>query len=156
MSNGFHRLILWGMAAVAAMAFSAGTVFAASLPGLLHPLPNPPGAPQTDTFLVTIPHHNVVPTRAIFTFHNHSGGRSTETSTLKKLNKYQYEATWRASTQGHVRIRVYSPKNQLVAEGRYPVVKSKTNPVGRVVIGAVFIGVSLWFWWRQQRYARQR
>lgn len=134
-----------------AVFMAESAVFAASLPGTLHPLPNPPGAPQTDTFLVTIPHHQVIPTRAVFHFRGNPGEHSTTESGLKKLNRYQYEATWHARSTGHVTVRILSNKNQLIAQGRYRVTKSKASPVGRILIGAVFIGISLWFWWRQQR-----
>lgn len=139
-----------------AVLMAESPVLAASLPGTLHPLPNPPGAPRTDTFLVTIPHRQVIPTRAVFRFRGKPGEQSTTQSGLKKLNRYQYVATWNARSTGHLSVRILSNQNQLVAQGQYRVAKSKASPVGRILIGVVFIGVSLWFWWRQQRTLKRR
>ncbi len=155
MSKRLHRLVLGLALLIMASLLLAPPALAAKLPGSVHPLPNPPGAPQTDTFLITIPHHNVVPMRAVFTFRDQGGSHSTQTSSLKKLDKYQYEALWRATAQGQVRVRVYAAQNRLIASGAYRVGPSKENPIGRVLVGALFIGGSLWFWWRQQRYSRR-
>lgn len=155
MSNAIHRAILGVVGVIGAVVLTTTAAFAASLPGRLHALPNPPGAPQHDTFLVTVPHHQVVPNQAVFTFTG-AGQHSTTKESFKKLNQYQWETVWVGKQQGHLAVRVYSTQHQLIAQAHYRVDKARNNPVGRVVIGALFIGVSLWFWYRQQRQFRRR
>jgi len=127
---------------------------AAALPGKVTALPNPPGAPQRDVFLITLPKSHEVPERAIFHFTGTNHTHITTTESFRKLNQYQYETLWAAPSIGHVSLQVYTKNNQLVARATFPVSKAKTNVVGRVVLGAVFIGASLWFWYRQQRFYR--
>lgn len=150
---------IWASALVAAACFATVAVptvaSASQYPASIHALPNPPGAPGNDTFLVTVPHHRVVPVRAVFRFTNRSGQGSTNSLPFKKLNQYQWMTVYRAGTEGRLTVDVYSAQHQLLAAASYPVAKSKNSPVGRLVIGALFIGISLWFWWRQQRFYRR-
>lgn len=131
-------------------------VRAAALPGKITALPNPPGAPERDVFLITFAHPRAVPTSAVFHFSGKKHTHVTARESLRKLNTYQYEALWAAPTQGSVTVDVYAKDSQLLASAGFPVGKAKTNVLGRVVLGAIFIGASLWFWWRQQRFYRSR
>lgn len=132
------------------------TVYAATLPGKITALPNPPGAPQRDVFLVTFAKVHKVPSVAVFHFESKKHQHITAKESLRKLNTYQYETYWAAPSQGHVDVAVYTASKQLVAQSHLPVEKAKQNVFGRVALGAVFIGASLWFWWRQQRFYRSR
>ena len=154
MSGHFHDLGIKCAMAVVVVALTTGTSLASSLPGMIKAIPNPPGAPQQNAFIITIPHPHVVPTTAIFDFVSKSKVRTTISEPLTHPDKYQYQAYWKASQQGHVSITVYDAKHQLVAEENYPVTKSTYNPAGRIIVGALFIGASLWFWRRQQRLVR--
>lgn len=129
--------------------------YAAALPGRITALPNPPGAPQRDVFLITFAKAHAVPARVVFHFKGGHHKNLTVTEPLKKLYAKQYETLWAAPSIGHLNIQVFSSHNQLLAQAVFPVAKAKTNVIGRILIGAIFIGVSLWFWWRQQRFYRQ-
>ncbi|NMP21047.1 hypothetical protein [Sulfobacillus harzensis] len=142
------------MAGVAWLAIPSITQ-AATLPGKLMALPNPPGAPQLDAFVVTLPHSHEVPARAVFTFTG-QGHHTQATARFKKLNQYQYRAYWRAANQGTVRVQAYTAGNHLVAAASFPVTKAHTNVVGRVILGVVLVGGSLWLWYRQQKMFRPR
>ena len=135
------------------VAWAKGAPMAADVK--LRALPDPPAAPHPDTFLVTVAHGGFVPQKAVFDFKSAAGQTSTNTETFQKLNHYQYQATWRAPQVGHVTVHVYGKGHALLAEGSYPVKKAHASAGGRIVIGAVFIGASLWFWRRQQRYYRR-
>jgi hypothetical protein len=155
-SKWYGRLA--GLAVLAGVVLTGvpAAVQAAQYPAIIHALPNPPGAPENDTFLVTVPHHRVVPDHAVFHFISSTGQRSTSTEPLKKLNQYQWETVYHANSQGRLSVDIYAAHQKLIAAASYPVGKSKNSPVGRIVIGALFIGVSLWFWWRQQRLFGRR
>lgn len=147
--------LILGIAGGALFTQSAPT-YAQAMLGRITALPNPPGAPQRDVFLVTFPHsHHQVPTRAVFHFRKAGGSAVAITEPVRKVNTYQYETQWAASSLGQVSLEIYTADNQLVAEAHYPVTQARTNVVGRVAVGALFIGASLWFWWRQQRFYRQ-
>lgn len=148
------------LAGLTAAAFFLGVgvpaaAMAAHSPANIHALPDPPGAPETDTFLVTVPHHQAVPSRAVFRFTSLAGHQTTVTEPFKKLNQYQWETIFAAKSEGHLTLDVYTAGGHLIAKDSYPVSRSKNNPFGRIVIGALFIGVSLWFWRRQQKFYRR-
>lgn len=158
MQNSWTRLISATVAAAGAALFTIGMpapAQAQTLPGKVTALPNPPGAPQRDVFLITLPHSRAVPARAVFQLTETNHGRITATATFKKLNHYQYETYWAVPAEGHLRFQAYTADNHLVAEAQFPVTRAKTNVVGRLLLGAVFIGASLWLWWRQQRFYRR-
>ena len=140
--------IFVGSAAVPAVALAAPTPFIAKL----NAVPNPPGAPQPDTFLITVPHSRKAPQHVVFRFTNQSGQTTTTSEPLKKLNKYQYQVIWPAKERGHVRVQVYTANRQLMVQANYPVAKAKVNVTGRVLVGAMFIGAAVWMWWRQRRW----
>lgn len=130
---------------------------AASLPGSITPLPNPPGAPERDVFLVTLPHSHAVPYLARFTFTDSQHQRVTATAGFRKMNNpYQYETAWSVPKVGHLEVQAYTRHHHLLAEGNFHVTKAHTSVVGRVGIGALFIGGSLWLWYRQQRFYRRK
>lgn len=166
MSNWIRRIFV-GMVVSAVFVMSlTGAVMGASppatllaanlLPGKVTALPNPPAYPEHDVFLVTLVHAPKVPVVAVIHFVSATGQRSTSTNAFKKVNRYQYETVWSATSSGHVQFLAYAARHQLVAEASYPVRKGHANVAGRVFIGALFIGGSLWFWWRQQRFSRSR
>lgn len=131
--------------------------YAATLPGHITALPNPPGAPQRDIFLITLPHPAMVP-RDVTVRLRASDGKLTETHLAVKTipnDKRQYEADWLATQTGHAQVSVYTNSHQLLAQATYKVARAKPHVFGRVIVGALFIGASLWFWWRQQRMVRQ-
>ncbi len=155
MSAGLlHRLAAIGATTGLVIALAAGTGMAAALPGMVKAIPDPPGAPQLNEFLVTLPHPHATPTRVVFRFTSQSGVTTSVAEPLKYHDKYQYLTTWKAIQQGRVSVKVYARNHQLLAEGDYQVAKSKVNPDGRIIVGALFIGASLWFWWRQRRLYR--
>ncbi len=166
MSNWMRRAFALVFATAVFVVIIAGTAVAASspasslrsapLPGKVTALPNPPGYPEHDVFLVTLVHGHQVPSIAVVQFTSTGGRRITSTGTFKKVNHYQYETVWSATAGGYVQFRAYTARHQLVAEASYPVRKGHANAVGRIFIGALFIGGSLWFWWRQQRFSRGR
>lgn len=139
------------MAATTTPASSAPDV---QLAGKVTALPNPPGYPENDVFLVTLVHGHQVPAIAVIHFASSLGQHTTSSGTFKKVNHYQYETVWSATAGGYVHFQAYTAHHQLVAEASYPVRKGHANSVGRIFIGALFIGGSLWFWWRQQRFSR--
>lgn len=150
------RLQIW----VAAIGLTALAVPAAGyahpLPGKMMAIPNPPGAPQNDSFVVTLPHSHAVPTRAVFLFRSKNRATSRAVGTFSKMNRYQYSTSWKATHQGTVQVQAYTADNHLVAEKSFPVGKAHTNVVGRVILGVVLIGGSLWLWYRQQRIFRPK
>ncbi len=129
---------------------------AQSLPGKMMAIPNPPGAPQTDSFVVTLPHSRAVPKRALFLFQEKNHAPTRAVGTFQKMNRYQYSTSWKATHQGTVKVQAYTADHQLVAEKSFPVGKAHTNVVGRVILGVVLIGGSLWLWYRQQRIFRPK
>jgi hypothetical protein len=155
-TGGWKRSLSVTLATVTlGLALSAPVpVYATALPGKLTALPNPPGAPERNIFLVTFPHGHATPVEAVFHFHPSHGSRQTIVAPLKKLNRYQYEAVWTAVALGRVQVKVYGRHQALLAQDQYPVVQAKPDVVGRVIVGGLFIAVSLWFWRRQQRYYR--
>lgn len=157
MSSGFAKRILLiaaGLAAVAAT--SPGIAYASTLPAYLKALPNPPGAPQRDLFLVTFQHaHHPSPTTVDFHLTAINGKHVNARAPLRHLNSYQYETAWAVPERGRLTVDVYGSHQTLLASETYPVAKAKPNLVGRVVVGALFIGASLYFWWRNQRFYRR-
>ena len=152
----WRRILLIGAGLAAIAATSPGIAYASAMPARLKVLPNPPGAPQRDVFLVTFPHpHHPVPTTADFHLTPRSGKPVDANTTLRRLNAYQYETAWVVPEQGHLTVNIYAADDTLVAAGAYPVAKAKPDVVGRVVVGALFIGASLYFWWRNQRFYRR-
>lgn len=158
MSSRLRRISAAILVSAAFVASAAGAVQAKGAPtryiARLTPVPNPPGAPEKDTFLITVPHSHKVPHTAVFRFVSPAGQHSTSTSPLKPLgNKIQYEAVWTAKQQGHVEVQVYTASHELMVEASYPVKKAKVHMAGRVIVGALFIGAAMWMWWRQRRWS---
>lgn len=157
MSRGFGKhmlLIAAGLAAVAVT--SPGMAYASTLSMHVKALPNPPGAPQRDLFLVTFLHgHHPIPVTAEFHLVTSNGKRVHASAALRRLNSYQYETAWSVPERGQLTLDVYAAHQTLLASETYPVAKAKPNVVGRVVVGALFIGASLYFWWRNQRFYRR-
>ncbi|MCY0879168.1 MAG: hypothetical protein OWU84_09540 [Firmicutes bacterium] len=143
------------LAAVAAAAVLFSTpAYGASLSGKVIALPNPPEAPARNVFVVTFPHHRVHPVEAVFRFLPSTGARETQSASLDKVNRYEYETAWEAPAEGRLTVDIYGQHHVLLAAAQYRVVRAKGDIVSRVVIGGLFIAVSLWFWRRQQRFYR--
>ena len=151
MSAGFPRRTAIGVLAALIIAAAGTSAGAATLPGMVKALPNPPGAPQLNVFLVTVPQLTIVPTKAVLRFTPRLGKAVILSLPLKHPDKYQYELFWKASQEGRVLVSIYTAHHQLVAQDAYPVTKSHDKPTGRIIVGTIFIGGSLWFWWRQRR-----
>ncbi len=157
MARGLWKRMLFVGAGLAALAAaSPGIAYASAESAHLKALPNPPGAPQRDLFLVTFAHpHHTVPTIADFRLVTKNGKSLNASAALRRLNSYQYETAWDVPERGRLTVDVYGARHTLLASEVYPVGKAKPNVVGRVVVGALFIGASLYFWWRNQRFYRR-
>lgn len=118
-------------------------------------LPNPPEAPARDVFLISVIHRPPagLPNHVIIQLRGRVN--QTERVSLKKTHTVQYQAIWSLPATGKVTVIVETQNNTVLARQTYPVKPTKPNIVGKIVVGGIFILVSLYFWRRQQKFYRR-
>jgi hypothetical protein len=146
MLNGFKPKLA-GIIAAGVVALSATPVMAAT--GItIQSNPTHLLAPATEVFIVRVPAGlDQVPARAEVRY---VGKTSHYKMTLTKAAKHAWGGSVYASIPGTLTVSVYSRAGQLMKTQEFPVAKAKESWVPRIIIGALFIGIALWYWRRMQ------
>ncbi len=148
MGHAYHRgwtgLALGVALAVSAQANAAGTSIT------IRANPHRLVAPATEVFIIAVPKHSaIVPARALVGYLHKSAHRYRMT-----LKKAAAPGIWAgsvyASAPGTLTVRVYAKGGQLLRVQRFAVGKAKESWAPRIIIGAIFIGLALWYWRRMQ------
>ena len=99
-------------------------------------------------FIVTVPKHSgLVPVRADVSY---VGKSQHYKMALKKAAKNSWGGSVYASVPGTLLVTVYNRAGQAMSTQEFPIGKAKESWVPRVIIGALFIGIALWYWKRMQ------
>ncbi|AEW06352.1 hypothetical protein Sulac_2891 [Sulfobacillus acidophilus DSM 10332] len=118
--------------------------------------PQPPEALVRNVFLITTPvTHGLTPQSLIIRYQG-GGHRLTVRLTLSHPATGEWEALWAPPAPGRMTAEVEAAHGVVLTTKSYPVVKPKPQRTARIIVGALFIGLSLWYWWRMQRFYRRR
>lgn len=111
-------------------------------------------APATEVFIVTVPKYSGLhPASAVV---HYIGKSARYHMTLKKAAPHAWGGSVYASVAGTLAVSVYNGAGQVMQTKEFPVAKAKQSWVPRIIIGALFIGIALWYWRRMQSVTNPR
>ena len=108
--------------------------------------PKPVEAPSQTTFIVVS--DQIVPTHLVLQLN----GQKPIRLTLKKEAAHDYAASHFIRSTGRLKVVIAGKNRRLLLQKSYTVVKGPSDIVTKVIVAALFFGVSFWYWRKAQRY----
>ena len=132
-----------------AVVISTAQANAASPPVTIRTKPSHLVAPATEVFIIRVPKHSSELSSHALVGYLHKPGAPYRMN-LKKAAPGTWAGSVYASAPGTLMVRVYAKDGQLLRAEPFPVGKAKESWAPRIIIGAIFIGLALWYWRRMQ------
>ncbi len=150
-----YRTKWMGLILGVAVAITTTAANAASPPVIIRTSPPHLVAPATEVFIIHVSKHSSERPGHALVGYLHKPGAPYRMN-LKRAAPGTWAGSVYASAPGTLMVRVYAPKGQLLWAQRFPVRKAKESWAPRIIIGAIFIGLALWYWRRMQTVSGDR